>query len=329
MNRHGVFILIAWASSVLLPALGAGGAWALEGAAPTGPIGGTDVRSALLPPPGLYGVAVGADVAMGDLYTPIGAIPASGSTLVGGGALLYVYDTSFLGGSIASSIYAGYEQQCYGVRQPGARTCVDGIIDIYSDLLLWSFFIPDKHSSGQQGGIFPIPYGLAIQFGVGVGFPTGPWNLGSPLNVGANFYDIVPNIAFTYTIPSIFGLGAGDATEFSTRIFHHFYTKNHDTNYKTGNILNIDWAITQRLDNWQFGLSGTYWSQVSNDEINGLMVGPDGNQAMGIAMGPVLSYDFIAAERPWNLTFKWNIRIKVENTPAAELFLMRLGTKMF
>jgi hypothetical protein len=53
-NRGSTWFLVAiWLGSWIAPC------WAVEGATAAGPIGGRDIRSAILPPPGLYVGAVG------------------------------------------------------------------------------------------------------------------------------------------------------------------------------------------------------------------------------------------------------------------------------
>jgi hypothetical protein len=87
---------VSWVAS---PALAA------EGASLAGPIGGTDMRSALLPPPGLYGGLAGvASNATG--LTDGSGNPAPGldavdlKIRVGGPFMLYVPDVDVFGGRL-------------------------------------------------------------------------------------------------------------------------------------------------------------------------------------------------------------------------------------
>src|SRR5262245_25943625 len=86
---------------------GAAQASAVEGSTAAGPIGGTDVRSAFLPPPGVYGGAIGI---AGDAPT---IVDGNGHVAPGLGAahltvkavapfLIYVPDVKVFGGSIGA-----------------------------------------------------------------------------------------------------------------------------------------------------------------------------------------------------------------------------------
>src|SRR5262245_52402572 len=82
-----------------------GRAWAVEGPTAAGPIGGTDIRSAVLPPPGVYWGAVGLMASTtrfvdGDGNTPTLLSDAKLSKGVAGTFLLYVPPCKIFGGSI-------------------------------------------------------------------------------------------------------------------------------------------------------------------------------------------------------------------------------------
>src|SRR5690349_16462777 len=78
---------------------------ALEGATAAGPIGGTDIRSAILPPPGLYGVAAGVVTGVQEIHNGSGQ-PAPGLNkvnilaTVGGPLFVYVPDFKVLDGAV-------------------------------------------------------------------------------------------------------------------------------------------------------------------------------------------------------------------------------------
>ncbi|NTH16721.1 hypothetical protein G6L99_31910 [Agrobacterium rhizogenes] len=304
------------------------GSQAAETIKPAGPIGGTDIRQAFLPPPGLYGVGVGVGLALPKFLTPNGDLDSNGGSGVGGGGLLYVYDAQVFGGSLASSVFASYERTCFGIK-PGPESCSSGLGDVYSDVLMWSRFFPSSDFSKQPSGGVPIPYGLTMLIGLGANFPTGNYDSSRMINNGANFFDIAPNLALTYTTKSIFGDALGQATEFSGRVFLNNYTKNPDTDYQTGRIANMDFSITQRMNQWQFGLAGTGFVQFEDDEIGGQKAPNDGNRASGLSLGPVISYDFMWNDRPWNATVKALFGVAGNNTANADGIVLRLGTKLF
>src|SRR5262245_59497106 len=83
----------------------AGPCLAVEGRTAAGPIGGTDVRSALLPPPGIYGGMIFLRGNAHDFRDGNGApIPGLDSARltanIGGAFLVYVPEVQIFGGSI-------------------------------------------------------------------------------------------------------------------------------------------------------------------------------------------------------------------------------------
>src|SRR3546814_18786469 len=132
-------------------------------------------------------------------------------------------------------------------RRPPGSTRTD---TLFPDTTLFrsSYFFADELSTHEQAGLRPIPYGLAVLVAFGVSFPTGDFDASKGTNVGANFYDFAPSVGITYTVPSLLGSKLGQATEFSARAFYHDYTENDTTQYQTGNIFSVDFAITQRLE---------------------------------------------------------------------------------
>jgi hypothetical protein len=301
---------------------------AAEAIKPAGPIGGTDIRQAFIPPPGLYGVGVGVGLNLPTYWTSDDSLGASGGSRVVGAGLMYVYDTQIFGGSLASTVFGSYERTCFGPT-PFPESCSTGIGDVYSDVLMWSRFFPSEHFASQSKGGIPIPYGLQVLAGLGVTFPTGNYDSQRMINNGVNVFDFAPNVALTYTTPSIFGDQPGQATEFSARFFLNNYTKNGATDYQTGQIASLDFAVTQRVNQWQFGLAGTGFVQFEDDEIAGIRHPNDGNRAKSLSLGPVISYDFLWEDRPWNITLKGLFGVTGENTARANGFVLRLGTKLF
>lgn len=325
-------------SSGLISGLGVGailfaalstGIQAAEGIRPAGPIGGTDIKQALLPPPGLYAVGVGIGMDLPARFsTRNHELNSSGSTGAAGVGLLYVYDRQVLGGSLASSISASYERTCFGL-EPGPERCSSGFADDYSDILMWSRFFPSARFTDQPPGSAPIPFGVTVLVGLGVNFSTGTYDSDRPVNIGSNVFDIAPNFALTYTTRSIFGDGPGQATEFSARFFLNNYTKNSDTDYQTGRLANVDFAITQIVNQWQFGLAGAAYLQFEDDEIGGRKHPNDGNRMRGLSVGPIVSYDFIWDKKPWNATLKGFSTVLGENATVANGIIFRLSTKLF
>src|SRR5579862_3877620 len=109
---------------------------AAEGTTAAGPIGGSDMRSALLPPPGLYGVAVGLYSTVDSVHDGTGhPVPAFDAVdlkaEIGGALVLYVPDVKVLGGSIGFIGFLDGGQECGQLVSFVARQCTQGLGDPY------------------------------------------------------------------------------------------------------------------------------------------------------------------------------------------------------
>lgn len=303
--------------------------YAAESPRATGPIGGTDMRQAVLPPPGLYGFGVLAGVDFLGAWDNKGnVLDASGRTFSGGGGLLYVYDAELFGGRLASSFSASVSDVCVNLKGVYDQ-CSTGIGDAYSDLLMWSRLFPSSEPGVQPTSGGPIPYGLAVMLGVGVNIPIGKYTSDKIINNGANVWDIAPNVALTYTTPSLLGESFGQATEFSGRVWFNNYLENKDTDYLNGRLINVDFAVTQRHDSWQYGIAGSYYTQIEADQRNGIDVGNGGRRANLFSLGPVVSHTFTVADRPYTVKAKALFGINGENTLKANGAFISISTKLF
>ncbi|MEN0106464.1 MAG: hypothetical protein AAGC84_08570, partial [Pseudomonas sp.] len=139
---------------------------AAEGLAYGGPLGGTDLGSAYLPPqPGFYGgminVMASANSLKGDDGKTVPASDAKFRADIFGLGLMYVYPFQLGGGTVASSViqpitlygHAELFQDTPFAREQTFR----GVGDLYADLFMWSKHI-DGTGSGPAG--VPLPYVL-------------------------------------------------------------------------------------------------------------------------------------------------------------------------
>ncbi|WP_202743800.1 transporter [Acinetobacter calcoaceticus] len=277
---------------------------AAETIALAGPIGGTDIGSAFLPPSGNYIAGIGAAIKNQKWYDNDGKqSDVKGAVYIGGVGLLHVYKTQLYGGSLASSVFLGYQELCFGFD---TKECVSGFRDVYSDLITWSKFYPTKEKDPSH-----IPYGLAITTGLGVNFPLGAYKEGNSLNVGSNFYTISPNIGITYTFESFLPSVFGEATELSSRLAYNYYTKNEATDYVTGPVLNMDYAITQRKEKWQYGITGTTYKQLRDDKVQGHYI--KDTEAKTLTMGPLVAYNLKVDKKTYNVMLKLPMNVWGEN----------------
>lgn len=285
----------------------------VEGPTVAGPIGGTDIRSALLPPPGLYGAVIGVAAGTLDFVDGDGnTIPALSDALftkqVGGPLLFYVPDTKIFGGSVGIGALLPVVHQCGKLFTAEQSRCESGVGDLYIEFD-WSrsfgFARPSKYP-----GAYPILQGLTVLAGFGVVFPTGEYDASSltrqALSPGTNIWDFAPTVAVTYTTPPILAEG----TEFTAKLYWNNYLENPGTHYFTGDVLDLEFAISERIGRFQLGVTGFYATQTEDDELFGMSIPPDGRQASAFLLGPVLNYDMPGSAS--------SVRLKAITTVTAE-----------
>lgn len=300
---------------------------AAESIAATGPIGGTDINAAFLPPEGLWITAIGATVGFSDYYDDHGnELSSRGNDTLGGIGVLYSYPGTFYGGQLASTFFTGYERLCFGV-DPYKKNCSSGVKDIYSDVLMWSRYFPSAAALSQSKSDIQRPFGTAVLVGLGLTVPTGNYSKDNVINNSANFWGFSPNIALTYTAPSPLPEIFGDAVQLNGRLFYHMYTENKDTQYQTGSVVSLDWAAVMMKGQWQYGLAGLMYAQLGDDRIDGIVHPNNGNRSEVIGLGPIISRDFTMGDRPANITIKGIQSVYGRNVAKSTGVFVRFSTK--
>ena len=276
---------IGFVSSALLAA---------EGSTVAGPIGGTDIRSAQLPPPGLYGgtIQLYAEAYKffdgdGDLVPALSGLELARTRVAP--FLLYVPNVQVFGGSIGFGGIVPAGTDCGRLFRTTPKRCIEGVADPYLEMA-WSRFFGSVRPS-QHPGAFPIAEGLTVAIGFGTVVPIGRYSAKDAatqgLTVGNNTWDFAPILGLTYTTRPILAEG----TEFSARLYWNNYLKNPATQYSTGDLVNIDFAISERIGRFQVGIAGYYAFQVEDDRQFGVAIPPDGRRLEALTLGGVLAYD--------------------------------------
>lgn len=305
---------------------------ATEGGVFGGPIGGSDIRSANLPPvSGLYGAAIflaSNAPSFSNQYGNYSATsnPAYFTGLVEAGALLYVYPIKPLGFTLATSIQLNTQQLDQALTiTPRLRLQqrAAGFGDSYSD-----FFYASKYLGlfgAQPGGIKKFNYGLTFAFGMAAELPIGRYNVNNFDNVGKNTFIAIPNVAFTYlTGPN---LSIAEGTELSARVFYESVQKNPASLYHSGDIVDVDFAVTQRWENWQVGVAGAYATQLNGDvTAAGATASPNGNLYEKFILGPVIAYD--SPELKTTFKLKATFGVHNENTYLNNTIVFSIARKL-
>lgn len=267
---------------------------AVEGPTAAGPIGGTDIRSGLLPPPGVYVgtmqlVARTIDFLDRNGKTIPGLEDAQLTKEVGGPFLYYIPQTKVFGGNVAFAGIIPVANLCGHLFAGQSSECDAGVGDPYLEIA-WSRYFGTPRPS-EYAGAYPIAEGLSVLLGVGVVIPAGKFDAADPLrqalSPGTNIWDFAPTVAVTYTTKPILAEG----TEFSAKFYWNNYLENSDTDYFTGDLLNLDFAVTEHIGRFQVGVAGFYAAQVGDDKVSGVSIPPDGRRGRAFQIGGVAAYD--------------------------------------
>jgi len=303
---------------------------AAEGTTAAGPIAGTDIRSAVLPPPGLYGGLIGLDSYVPEVVDGKGA-PVPGLNAVDLTAriaapfFVYVPDVQVLGGSVGLfGLFPG-GQECGQVVSAIPSRCTSGMGDPYFELA-WSRSFGQLRPSRYPGAL-PILEGLVIGTGIGVVAPFGKYEpqlrATNGLSIGNNIYDVAPSIAVTYTTPPL----VAEGNEFSAKVYWNSYGVNPRTQYLASPLVDVDFAVSERIGRFQLGLAGVYLVQTGEDRQFGVPVPPDGRRLEYTALGGVLNYDMpeIAAA----IRVKMLSTVLGRNTGISQVFAVGFARKLF
>ena len=267
---------------------------AIEGSSTAGPIGGTDIRSSLPLPPGLYGGGVVLAVfghqfndGNGDVIPALSGLDLSRGRV--GPFLIYVPDVKLFGGTIEVGAIVPAGTECGHLFEATPKRCINGVGDPYVEVG-WARYFGTPRPSAYSGA-YPILEGLAISLGFGIVVPVGKYNAFDAttqgLTIGNNIWDFAPIVGFTYTTRPILAEG----TEVTARLFWNNYLTNPATQYTTGTLLNVDFAVTEHIGRVQLGAAGFYTAQVADDRQFGVPLLPDGRRTRVLYAGGVVAYD--------------------------------------
>ncbi|WP_185642786.1 transporter [Burkholderia sp. Bp9140] len=264
---------------------------AAESVVPITQPGSTDTDQAFLPPvSGFYGGVTILPINRNSRNYDSEGNPAPSerniklSVPVYAAALVYVYPFTLFGGHLASSWVQPFEHISYSIGGEN-QTAQTGLGNAYSDVVFWT---KSLGLAGATPGHLPISYGLSVAAGLAAIVPDGSYNRQNALNLGSDFWTLVPNIAITYNTGERWSFG--DNTQVSTRIFYGIPFENRQTHYTSGNIFDLDWSVTEQFGNLRIGAAGFYQAQVTDDTTGDGVPVPGGNRFHQAAAGPVIQY---------------------------------------
>ncbi len=262
--------------------------FATEGGGSTWPLGLENFLAAALPPPGFYGMV------FGNYYHADRLIDGQGNTIplafdVKAAVLaprgVWVTGEKFLGGQLAFHVVAPLVNLKVSVA--GTSQTKSGLGDMVVGPVLGYHYSPKLHSVAA----------------LDIGLPTGHFDKNDLANIGRNYWTIRPVWAMTYIEPTGFN---GDFVA----LYNH-NLKNKDTDYKSGDEVNVDYSLGWGLGNgFVVGVGGHLYRQIADDKQAGTSVGTDGNRGRSGSIGPSIMYN---SNKGWFFTVKWQKEGGVRN----------------
>lgn len=265
--------------------------WATENGGGAYPNGAEDFMVGALPPPGAYFLNymlyyTAPQFKLNDGELPVFNLNAFANTF----RFIYVTKEQVLGASWAVHAFVPVVYQ--DVNLPGTSDNRWGIGDIIVDPIILGWHTKNFH----------------VTAGVDVYIPIGTYNKNNPASAGRNYWTFEPIVAFTYLSDGGF--------EASAKFMYDFNTKNTDTDYLSGQEFHFDYTLGYHIKEWSLGIGGYYYYQTTNDEKNGVKVGPDGFKGREWAIGPQAKYDY----KNMSFTLKWQAEFDAEYKPEGNRF---------
>ncbi len=262
--------------------------FATESGGSTWPLGLENFVAAALPPPGVYGMVFGnyyhADrLKDGDGNTIPVAFDVKAAVVAP--RLVWVTGEKVFGGQLAFHAVAPLVDLKLSVA--GTSQNKSGLGDVTVGPVLGYHLSPALHSVA------------ALDFTL----PTGGFGKTELANIGRNYLTVRPVFAMSYIDPTGFN---GDFLA-----LYNYNFKNQDTDYNSGDEVNVDYSLGWGLGNGVVvGIGGHWYRQIADDKQGGVTVGPDGNRGRSFSVGPSIKYD---SGKGWLVTAKWQQESGVRN----------------
>lgn len=261
------------------------------------PFGAQTTYAALTPPAGTtsffgYALVYTADSVRDDNGDRIPGVEVDVVALAP--RLVHSWKPSFAGFKLTSGIVV--EGLSVKVKVPGAEDETTGptLLGIEPLYLVRSF------------GTFHFLTGPLIYL------PLGPYNRNEIANSTPNYKALAYQVSTTWTPTPSWDISLNAAVEFKG--------KNKETDYQSGTQSSLTFGVGHRpFENqkWDLGFSGFYTRQLSDDEIDGEDVAPDGARTRKFAIGPKLVYWFTPGAA---IVVQYHREMETRNAPDGDLF---------
>lgn len=147
---------------------------------------------------------------------------------------------------------------------------------------------------------------LKVAAGVSLFVPTGAYDKARGPNPGfGNFYTLRPGVALTYSLnPKQTDASWDSGVTVAGRLSYGINSSNLETDYRSGDFVYTEAAISKVSGNWAIGANLLAIQQVTDDSGTGTTAG--GNRYKNYGVGPFLSYKLPGKDVGFNLHFSRN-----------------------
>lgn len=155
------------------------------------------------------------------------------------------------------------------------------------------------------------------QFNVKATVPTGSNDRDEVLNAGVNYYSALIHYSVTwFPTPNI---------EASGEAVGIWNAPNKNTNYRSGNSINLNYGLNYHFNNgWFAGAGGAWINQIDDDTQNGKSVNGNGNRMRTFAIGPQAGY----VAPGWGAYLAWQHQAYVRNSAEGDLVWLNFSYKL-
>jgi len=206
---------------------------------------------------------------------------------------IHVTDKQVLGGFWGFHLFVPFMNVDVETKTPLGNDSKAGLGDIIIDPFILSWHGKNWHAAT----------------GIDIYVPTGSYDEDDLANIGRNHWTFEPILAGTVLTDSGF--------EVSAKLMYDFNTRNNDasplaagaTKYLSGQEFHMDYTLAQKIADFNLGLAGYYYQQVTDDEADGVTV--RNSKGRVVAFGPAIKY----AYKNMALSLKYQFETLAENRP--------------
>ena len=234
-------------------------------------------------------IELGVDVAMDAVF--VQGIYTTGWKLFGG--------NYSIGGAVA---YAWLDLSATVTGPLGNSVALSGNNNDIADSLIMPINLSRHTGNWHMNG--------AVSFYV----PTGPYSTGT-LSIGRNMWAVIPTFAVTwFDMPTGWDVSGSFALVIPG--------ENEATDYQSGVVFQLDWAIGKHIGEWEVGVAGYVVEQISDDSGAGAQLGTFRMESFGI--GPAVNYTAMIGQAPLTFSAKWIPGISATNTFDGDVYTASL-----